>query len=58
MNDPRNNIESNSNRNWDSILPILLFIVLNRFFGLVWGVIGATLWGIKAVVGRYRRGAK
>lgn len=56
MNDPRNNIESNSNRNWDSILPILLFIVLNRFFGLVWGVIGATLWGIKAVVGRYRRG--
>ena len=56
MNDPRKNIESNSNRNWDSLLPILLFIVLNRFFGLVWGVIGATLWGIKAVVGRYRRG--
>ncbi|CAI8351254.1 MAG: Uncharacterised protein [Acidimicrobiaceae bacterium] len=56
MNDPRKDIESNSNRNWDSLLPILLFIVLNRFFGLVWGVIGATLWGIKAVVGRYRRG--
>ena len=56
MNDPRKNIESNSNRNWDSLLPILLFIVLNRFFGLIWGVIGATLWGIKAVVGRYRRG--
>jgi len=56
MNDSRNGIESNSNRNWDSILPILLFIVLNRFFGLAWGVIGATLWGIKAVVGRHRRG--
>ena len=56
MNDPRKDIESNSNRNWDSLLPILLFIVLNRFFGLIWGVIGATLWGIKAVVGRYRRG--
>jgi hypothetical protein len=56
MNDSRNAIEPNSNRNWDSLLPILLFIVLNRFFGLAWGVIGATLWGIKAVVGRYRRG--
>ena len=56
MNDSRNAIEPNSNRNWDSLLPILLFIVLNRFFGLAWGVIGATLGGIKAVVGRYRRG--
>ncbi|HJP15553.1 MAG TPA: DUF3159 domain-containing protein [Acidimicrobiales bacterium] len=56
MNDSSNDIQPNSNRNLDSVLPILLFILLNRFFGLTWGVIGATLWGIKAVIGRHQRG--
>ncbi|CAI8327045.1 MAG: Uncharacterised protein [Acidimicrobiales bacterium AG-410-I20] len=56
MNDLQGKIEPNSNRNLDSVLPIIIFIVFNRFFGLAWAVIGATLWGIKAVVSRYRRG--
>ncbi len=56
MNDSSNDIQPNSNRNLDSVFPIILFILLNRFFGLTWGVIGATLWGVKAVIGRYRRG--
>ena len=56
MNDPQGEIQPNSNRNLDSVLPIIIFIVFNRFLGLTWAVIGATLWGIKAVVSRYRRG--
>ena len=56
MNDLQGKIEPNSNRNLDSVLPIIIFIVFNRFFGLAWAVIGASLWVIKAVVSRYRRG--
>ena len=56
MNDPQGEIQPISNRNLDSVLPIIIFIVLNRFLGLTWAVLGATLWGIKAVVSRYRRG--
>ena len=40
----------------DSVLPIALFIGLERVWGLAAGVIGATLWSLKVVVGRRRRG--
>lgn len=40
----------------DSVLPVALFIGLNRVWGLAAGVTGATLWSLKAVVGRRRRG--
>ena len=41
---------------WDSVLPIALFIGLERLWGLAAGVTGATLWSLKIVVGRRRRG--
>ena len=44
------------NRVLDSVLPVALFIGLNRVWGLAAGVTGATLWSLKAVVGRRRRG--
>ncbi len=40
----------------DSVLPIALFIGLERVWGLTAGVAGATLWSIRIVVGRRRRG--
>ena len=40
----------------DSVLPITLFIGLERVWGLTAGVAGATLWSIRIVVGRRRRG--
>ena len=40
----------------DSVMPIVLFVGLNRLAGLGWAVLGATVWSIKAVVGRRRRG--
>ncbi len=43
-------------RVWDSILPIVLFVGLERLWGLAAGVAGATLWSLKVVVGRRRRG--
>ena len=44
------------NRVLDSVLPIALFIGLERAWGLAAGVAGATLWSIKVVLGRRRRG--
>jgi len=45
-----------SGRTLDSILPIVLFIGLNRVAGLAWAVVGATAWSVKAAVSRRRRG--
>ncbi len=43
-------------RTLDSIMPIVLFIGLNRLAGLGWAVLGATVWSIKIAVTRRRRG--
>ena len=40
----------------DSVLPVALFLVLNRVWGLAAGVAGATLWSIKVAVSRRSRG--
>ena len=40
----------------DSVLPIVLFLVLEWIWGLAAGVVGATAWSVKAAVGRRRRG--
>ena len=37
-------------------MPIVAFLVLNRWASLGWAVAGATAWGIKAAVSRRRRG--
>ena len=46
---------SQKGRVLDSVLPIALFLVLNRIWGLGAGVAGATLWSIKVAVDRRRR---
>ncbi|MBC8194833.1 MAG: DUF3159 domain-containing protein [Acidimicrobiia bacterium] len=43
-------------RTVDSVMPIVAFILLNRFVGLGWAVLGATAWSIKAAVSRRHRG--
>ena len=47
---------SQKGRALDSVIPIALFLVLNRIWGLGAGVAGATLWSIKVAVDRRRRG--
>jgi len=46
---------SQKGRALDSVIPIALFLVLNRIWGLGAGVAGATLWSIKVAVDRRRR---
>lgn len=43
-------------RTVDSVMPIVAFILLNRFVGLGWAVLGATAWSIKAALSRRHRG--
>lgn len=40
----------------DSVMPIILFIAVNRLVGLPWAIGAATLWSIKAAYTRKRRG--
>ena len=40
----------------DSVTPVAIFLLLNRFAGLGWAVAGATVWGVQASVRRTRRG--
>ena len=40
----------------DSVMPIVAFLVLNRWASLGWAVAGATAWSIKAAVSRRRHG--
>ncbi len=40
----------------DSVAPVAIFLLLNRFAGLGWAVAGATCWGVQASVRRTRRG--
>lgn len=37
-------------------MPIVAFIILNRFVGLGWAVLAATAWSVKAAVSRRHRG--
>ena len=39
-------------RAFDSVMPIVAFLVLNRWVSLGWAVGGATVWSIKAAVSR------
>ena len=43
-------------RTIDSVMPIVAFLVLNRWASLGWAVAGATAWSIKAAVSRRRHG--
>jgi hypothetical protein len=37
-------------------VPVLLFVAVNRFAGLRWAVVAATVWSIKVIVDRRRKG--
>lgn len=39
-----------------SAVPVLLFVAVNRFAGLRWAVVVATIWSLKLVADRRRRG--
>ena len=39
-----------------SAAPVVIFLAVNRFAGLRWAVVAATLWSIKIVVDRRRKG--
>ena len=43
-------------RTIDSVMPIVAFLVLNRWASLGWAVAGATAWSLKAAVSRRRHG--
>jgi len=43
-------------RTIDSVMPIVAFLVLNRWASLGWAVAGATAWSIKAAISRRRHG--
>lgn len=40
----------------DSVMPVILFIGLNRLAGLTWAIGAATLWSLKVAYSRKRRG--
>lgn len=43
--------------NLDQLMPVLLFFVLfNVFDSIIWAVVAATAWSIKAAIGRRQRG--
>ncbi len=42
---------------WDSLGLIIIFLVLNRFGGLRWAIAGASIWGVRSMVARKRRGS-
>ena len=48
--------EASYRRLIDSVAPVVIFLLLNRFAGLGWAVGGATVWGIQITVRRSRRG--
>ncbi len=54
--EPARTPDARKGRVLDSVIPIALFLVLNRVWGLGAGVAGATLWSIKVAVDRRRRG--
>ena len=41
---------------WESIMPIVLFIVFNRMLGLVQAIVAATVWSVAISIRRYRNG--
>ena len=46
-----------TNKNaWESVMPIVLFIALNRLFGLAWAISAATMWSVMISVRRWRKG--
>ncbi len=41
---------------WESIMPIVLFIVFNRMLGLAQAIVAATVWSVAISIRRYRNG--
>lgn len=43
-------------RSFDAVVPVVLFLAVNRLAGLRWAVAAATIWSLKVVIDRRRRG--
>ncbi|HJM28577.1 MAG: DUF3159 domain-containing protein [Acidimicrobiales bacterium] len=41
---------------WESVMPIVLFIALNRLVGLAWAIGAATFWSVIISIRRWRNG--
>ena len=41
---------------WEAFVPILLFIGVNRFAGLIWAIVAATAWSLIIASKRFRNG--
>jgi len=41
---------------WEAFVPILLFIGVNRFAGLIWAIVAATAWSLMITIKRFRNG--
>jgi hypothetical protein len=41
---------------FEAVVPVFLFIGLNRLFGLSWAIAGATAWSLKVAYSRKRKG--
>ena len=41
---------------WESVMPIILFIIFNRVFGLASAIIAATVWSVAISIRRLRNG--
>ncbi|MEO0491947.1 MAG: hypothetical protein AAF081_00875 [Actinomycetota bacterium] len=42
--------------NLDQLMPVVLFFVIYNTVGIIWAVLAATAWSIKAAIGRRNRG--
>ena len=41
---------------WEAVFPLIAFIVVNRFIGLLWAILAATIWSTIIAFQRSRRG--
>ena len=41
---------------WESVMPIVLFIIFNRLLGLAQAIVAATVWSVAISIRRYRNG--
>ena len=55
--DPSGLIPQRGDKNlWEALVPVLVFIVVNRFVSLLWAIVAATVWSLKVTFQRLRRG--
>jgi len=51
---PSGSSSENLTAGLDSLMPVVLFLVFNRFLGLAWAIGAATIWSLKVIYTRRR----